>query len=131
MTTVQYTLDDLPAQFQTLPQVSSNTHNVSFFVSPPLAAQQHTLVAVLTSVGPTYFFDYLTYRSAVDTTAPSPPSSSTSCTLPSPSPSACPAQDPQPSTSGCPAHTDAHPTVLTAALSSVCALLVVAVIVQG
>ncbi|KIP02868.1 hypothetical protein PHLGIDRAFT_275397 [Phlebiopsis gigantea 11061_1 CR5-6] len=123
-TNIQYIVDNIPAQSQTLPPVLNNSYRTPFFSSPPLSQQQHTLVTVLTSVGPAYFLDYLTYDSSVEALPPSP-----TCPTVPPSPS-CPTAPPPPAVSACAPH-DTRITVLAAVVVPVCAVLIATVAVLG
>ena len=114
-TTVHYVVDNLPPQIQTLPPALNTSYRTQFFSSPPLAHQQHTLVAVITSVGPTYFLDYLTYSTNQETT---------------PSPSACPTTPPPPTPSVCTTN-DERVTILMAVVVPVCAVLIATVVFLG
>ena len=119
-TTVQYLLDNLPLQVHTLPAIPQNSYHFLFFSSPQLAHQQHTLVAAVTSLGPTYYLDYLTYDSSVNTSAPPVPS------LP-----LCTAVQPPPMTSPCSASGTRITTLAAIIVPSICAVLLAAIVVLG
>ncbi|KIP02869.1 hypothetical protein PHLGIDRAFT_275426 [Phlebiopsis gigantea 11061_1 CR5-6] len=67
-TAVQYVLDNRPPEMQTFPQTQSDLHQTNFFTSPPLPSGQHNLAAIVTSVGPHYFFDFLQYEDGLNST---------------------------------------------------------------
>ena len=98
---------------QTLPSTQKVSYNTTFYTSPPLANQQHTLSAVVTTSGPTYFLDYLQYddgsNSANETTTICSHNTISSTTAPYPT------------------NSSHLTTVLTAVLIPLCVVLIAAI----